>query len=108
MPAPRTAGEPGSTGTYAAPERRTPWIAATASRPLGRNSPTRSPRPTPHRWSRVASRSADRRSSAIGISQAAFILDGRVIGPSVGRVVEELAEVVSIHAHESYFFGVLG
>ena len=36
----------------------------------------------------------------IGISQAAFILDGRVVGPRVGRAVEELAEVVSIHAHD--------
>jgi hypothetical protein len=60
----RTAGPVGSTGTYAAPARRTPWMAVTASSPLGSHRPTRSPRPAPHRASRVATRSAPRSSSA--------------------------------------------
>ena len=70
-----------------------PWIAATASRPLGRNSPTRSPRPTPQRARRVARRSAARAQVGIGQRPAVLVLDGRVLGPPRGGLVEQGAEV---------------
>ena len=77
MPAARAAGPVGSTGTYDAPVRRMPWIAVTASRLLGNQRPTRSPRSTPQRASRVAS--AIRPVQELGIAQppAVLVLHGR-------------------------------
>ncbi len=99
IPAPRSVGAPGSTGTYAAPERKTPCIAATASIALGRNRPTRSPRPTPHRCEAGRQPVGGAGQFGVGQDPAAFVLDRRVVGPVERGVVEELAEVVSVHAH---------
>ena len=71
-----------------------PWIAATASMPLGRNSPTRSPRPTPQRASRVASRSAGRRERGVGQRRGPLVLDGRVPGPERGGPLQQVAQVL--------------
>ena len=74
-----------------------PWIAATASRLLGSQSPTRSPRPTPQRASRVARRSAASAERGEGQRPAVLVLDGRVVGPPRGGRVQELAEMASVH-----------
>jgi hypothetical protein len=60
----RVAGEPGSSGTYTAPARSAPSIAATARPDRGRCTPTRSPFATPAATSACAKRFAIASSSA--------------------------------------------
>lgn len=58
MSATRRSGWDGSTGTYAAPERRMPSTEATMAVDGSATTPTREPRPTPRAASRAAIRPA--------------------------------------------------
>jgi hypothetical protein len=100
MPAPRAIGALGSTGTYAAPARRIPCSAATASRPLGQEQadPIAAPDPPARQSGGRAIGGAGQFGEGQG--PAPFVLDGRVAGPPRGGPVEQLAEVASVvHAH---------